>query len=306
MRVLVVIFGGADYDMISELGLRNLQQATFGKATATDLWKDQDTATQITSQLITGKTWEQSGVRGRKKYTVGPVEKVEKNLQRRFDGGVFGWIEGVTRPLRVGLYRSILATRGKNLNSRNYLHVDLKTPSLFDMIDDSRSLYVPSYDPEPSWAIRRNILNPERFPDLGHEGALDLAEKNFEWRKSQFLDLSDENHDLLMTQFQYLDSLQHLSLWRTDPPNWDSVNESYKRINKFAGEIINEFDQYDRILFISDNGIPKPGSGRTHMDRPFYSINETIDISENRIIDFHQHIKDWLQSPPNPVLVSTT
>jgi hypothetical protein len=174
---------------------------------------------------------------------------------------------------------------------------------LFEIVKNSKSLYVPAYDPEPSWAIRRNILNPERFPDLGYEGALDLAEKNFQWRRSRFLSLSDESYDLLMTQFQYLDSLQHLYLWRTDPPDWESVHKAYDRIDKLAKTIIEEFDQYDLILFISDNGIPAADSERTHKDRPFYSVNRDINISSTRIIDFHQHIIEWLQSSPNPVSV---
>lgn len=301
MKILVVIFGGADYEVMSELNLSSLPQETVGRASATDLWKNQDTATQITSQLLTGTIWEQSGVRGRKKYTVEPIDRIEKLLQRRLDEGLSGWIEGITRPFRLGLYRTLLATRGYRLDSRNYLASDLNVATLFEMVENSKSLYVPAYDPEPSWAIRRNILNPERFPELGHEGAIDLAEKNFEWRRSRFLSLADDSYDLLVTQFQYLDSLQHLHLWRTDPPDWERVHEAYHRMDELAGTIKAEFDQYDLTLFLSDNGVPASGPGRTHMDRPFYSVDKEFDLADTRIIDFHYHIKEWLRSSPNPV-----
>lgn len=294
MRVLVVLFGGVDFRFLEKFDCPNLKQSQYGRLDVDELWRDRDVATQITSQFITGETWRESGVLGRKRYLNERTEHLEKQrIRTRAQGHpVLEPLERKTRFLRTGFYAF---APGFSPRQRNYLRDDLKCETLFDRVPDSKAIYVPSYNPEPSWALDRNILDPRYYSSLGEAGALDLAEKNFNWRRQRLFDEADSDHDLLMVQFQILDSLQHLYLVYSDEPRLDKIEEIYERIDDFAAEIKETFDQYDRVLFLSDNGTATTQSGRTHRNRPFYSINDDCDIAGENIRDFFDHVLSWVR-----------
>lgn len=298
MKVLVVLFGGIDYTYLEQFDCKNLKQAQYGRLTVDELWKDRDVATQITSQFVTGKTWRESGVLGRKRYTNDNTEQLEKRVIRnRYQGHPrWGWLEKKTRPMRVIPYALL---PGHSTRQRNYLKDDLLCETLFDVVPNSKAVYVPSYNPEPSWALDRNILDPRYYPSLGEEAAVDLAEKNFNWRRKRFFDEVDADYQLLVGQFQILDSFQHLYLVYSDEPRMDKIEEIYGRMDAFAGEIIDAFDGYDRVLFLSDNGAAHDEPGRTHHNRPFYSISDEVAIDGTNMRDFHRHVLDWVQAEPN-------
>lgn len=287
MKVLVVIFGGADYKYIKRFNCKNLMQKEFGKAKVDNLWHNRDVATQITSQLITGETWRKSGITGRKKYTNSRIEYLEKKIFRDIP------FESLTRDIREGIYNSI---KGLKFKKRNYLKKDLRCKTLFEKIPNSKAIYVPSYNPEPSWALRRNILNPRNYPDLGIEGALDLLEKNFYWRKKKFMNALKKEYQLLMVQFQFIDSLQHLYMVYTKEKKWDKIKKGYVFIDNFSKKIKKNANNYDLILFISDNGSAARRYKFTHYQRPFYSLNKKKNLSKTNMRDFYKYILNWIKS----------
>jgi hypothetical protein len=304
MRVLTVMFGGVDLRYLEQFDCRNLKQAQHGPVQVDRLWQDRDVSTQITSQLVTGRDWRESGVTGRKRYTDPRVEWLEKSLIRpRTYGSPVPLLHGLevrTRPLREGLYRTLWP----GVEKRNYLREDLTAPTLFEKIPDSEALYVPAYNPEPSWALGRNILDPRRLPEFGEAGAVDLAEKNFAWRARKFREaMAGDPRQFLMAQFQILDSYQHLYLVYADEPDLERVEEIYRRIDAFAGEILElAAGTYDLVLFCSENGAANTLPGRTHYDRAFYSLSEPMDLDgRTNVRDFHDHVLAWVQAPPNPV-----
>lgn len=292
MNVLVVIFGGVDTTNLNENEHQNLLQETSGKVHVDKLWRERDVATQITSQLITGESWRMTGITGRKKYIDEQVERIEKDLTRSVlpRSGYLGWFENQTRPFREGIYSSL----GLDTSTQNYTKNDIEVPTVFEEIPDSKAIYVPSYNPEPSWAIRRNILNPTTYTDFGEEGAVDLAEKNLNWHKKKLFEHSDTEHSLLMTQFQYLDSMQHLYSAYTHNP--EKVEQAYDRMDALAGQIKSEFDGYDLTLFISDNGTPTSEPSRTHHNRPFYSVDRDLDLpGKINMREFYDLIINWTE-----------
>jgi len=294
VRVLVVLFGGVDYKFLNQFPVSALKQKEFGPVKVDCLWKNRDVATQITSQLITGLTWKETGVRGRRKYTNPRVEVLEKGFFQRLP------FEHRWRPLREGLYQCL---PGFRFEKRNYVKADLKCKTLFEKIENSKAVYVPSYNPEPDWALRRNILDPRKFPEFGEEGALDLLEKNFSWRRKKFLQELKKEYQLLMCQFQYIDSLQHLYIAYCEHPKMEEIRKGYARIDAFAEEIIRRAKHYDLIFFLSDNGAaahPSERLGRTHHNRPFYSLNIPMGLKEPNMRDFHDYILEWVTQPPHP------
>jgi hypothetical protein len=155
--------------------------------------------------LITGKTWRDNGINERKrsilKYRNAGIEWLETKFLKHVKPG---------RGTRQNIYHAL---GWLDVIKREFLKDDLTCPTLFERITNSQAVYVPAYNPEPSWALDRNILDPRRYPELGVEGALDLREKNYTWRRKRFMDaLLGEPRQLLMGQFQYIDSTQHLYL----------------------------------------------------------------------------------------------
>lgn len=309
MRVIVIIFGGVDTAVLNSGNYKNLTQTECGGIEVDNLWRGEDVATQITSQFITGEDWRQSGITGRKRYTIDRIEWFEKQIVRQFLRGskILEYVERQSRPFREGLYHSLGFWYGK----RNYLREDIKTPTLFDRVENSEAVYVPAWNPEPDWAIRRNVFSPDRFPSLGIEAAVDLAEKNLHWRKRQFSEVIEHCPQLLITQFQYLDSMQHLYAPDGKFADNSRILDSYDRIDTIAGEIRSAAvrHEYDRILFISDNGLPRGDTGRTgptHHNRPFYSINSNVDIEARNMRDFYYHVLQWIKMEPSPGSVIPT
>jgi hypothetical protein len=298
MRIVVVMFGGLDHEFLAKWDCKNLRQVEWGPVVVDELWNQRDVASAITAQLITGKTWRENGVPDRFQQTEifrrPAVQWLEERLLRNCRLGrvrrrafyrAFGWLDVIRR----GAVRS-----------------DLKCPSLFDKIQPSKAVYVPAYNPEPSWALDRNILDPRRYPELGFEGALDLRDKNYSWRRRKFMEaLAEGPFQLLMGQFQYIDSTQHLYLSYHEPPLMEEVERAYWRMDAFAAEILAAASgRYDRVLFVSDNGAARKNDFRpTHYNRPFYSLSYAENLSRPNLRDFHDLILAWARAEPNPAAI---
>lgn len=289
MNVLTVIFGGLDHEYLDRWPCPNLRQAEWGPVVVDRLHDDRDVASQITAQFITGRTWRDNGVRDRKKELL----TFRNELVRRLESSPIGSIDKG----RIKRQRIYQALGWLDIVSREYLHCDLTCPSLFDVIPNSRAVYVPAWNPEPSWAMGRNILDPQRYPDLGVAGALDLREKNFQWRRRAFLEaLTEPAHRLLVGQFQYIDSTQHLYLTYHSPAQIDEIEKAYWRMDGFAAEILAAArDRYDRVLFVSDNGaaLEQGGIKPTHHNRPFYSSSDPLGLDRPNLRDFFDLIVAW-------------
>jgi hypothetical protein len=299
MKVLVVIFGGLDHEFLAKWDCKNLRQAVWGKVIVDDLWNDRDVATQITAQLITGRSWRENGINERKKriltYRNTKVQAFEEKVLQSVRVG---------RKTRHNLYQ---AFGWLDVVKREFLKDDLACPSLFEIVQNSKAVYVPAYNPEPSWALDRNILDPRRYPELGVEGALDLREKNYSWRRKKFMDaLENGSYQLLVGQFQYIDSTQHLYLSYVEPPRMDEVEKAYWKMDQFAGEILEKSaGKYDRVLFISDNGAARKNDYKpTHYNRPYYSLNVNEKLDHCNLRDFYNHILRWISSEPHPGVIT--
>ena len=294
MNVLVVIFGGLDVEFLSKWQCENLCQKEWGPVVVDELHNERDVATQITAQFITGKTWRENGVGDRKKQFIRYKKPLIRWIENRLLANVSKGL-----PKRRGIYQSF---RWADVTEREYLKHDLTCPSIFDRVPGSQAVYVPAYNPEPSWALDRNILDPRRYPELGVEAAVDLLEKNFSWRRRRFLTALDaEPRPLLMAQFQDIDSAQHLWLDYVTPPDEDAVGAVYRKMDRFAGEIKERASgRYDRILFVSDNGAArKDGFRPTHYNRPFYSVDTEVGLERPNIRDFHNVLLQWIAEEPN-------
>ena len=288
MNVLCIIFSGMDYILIKRFRLKGIQQCSFGIVYSTDLYMNEDSSTAIMAQLLTGKTWKETSVMGEFYYNKPLIDKIEKLIMRRLLG------ELKFRKIREAIYDSIFKAK-----KRKYIKSDLKSKTLFEIIPNSKAIYVPAYNPEPSWCLDRLIFDIREYPKLGEEAAVDLIEKDLYWRsKKIFKELQRPNpYKLLMCHLQTIDSAQHLYIGQTKPPNLKKVYKYYKRMNLLARKIIKIAEKkYDIILFLSEHGIPMepPPKGRTyHVNRGFFSLNIPFDKFFVNIREFYYYIQKW-------------
>jgi hypothetical protein len=163
--------------------------------------------------------------------------------------------------------------------------------TLFDKVPDSNAVCVPAYNPEPSWAIRRNILDPAKYPDLGFSAADSLLLKNFNWRKRKLRRAVEKRvNKLTVVHFQYLDSLQHLyKEYGNDP---ERIKEGYEKMSSYVADVKARSDA-DRTIIMSENGAYTHSSENIHRKEAYYSTDfdtwGSINMRDlhTKLVDLH-------------------
>ena len=278
-KVLVVAFDGMDKELIEKFDLENIKQEEYGSI-------DNSTgiSRRMTSELfasfITGETFEKHGIEG--------LETGVGLWDRFVDYIVPSWLERNFR----GIYTlKNWLRRGEAFESRKFTKSDLDVDSIFEEIDASLPLYVPSYNPDPTWL-------------LGYPHQIvryyDTAEwvENTEWHtkarlrhgigsQPAFFDISKGFWDIVMLHLHDPDSFQDTKL--------GDLEEQYNRLDRIAGEILEEFENWT-VIFMSDHGRPLEKSGpHDHNENAFYSSNEPLFDQEPHITDFHDKIIDMVE-----------
>ena len=275
-RLLIVAFDGLDYELIKKYNCRNIMQNEFGKIDNTTGMK-----TRITSELfasfITGKTWKEHGVIGLRKITNKFLDYLEHKLNKI---PLFHRMEGIRCRLLNALYPLKIFCRVYNKS-------DLKCKAIFDEIPNSKALFVPSYNPEPVFALG-NIV--QVIPIFGVNTFLEVIEKEQFWREHVLFEELKKRYNLIMVHFHYPDWIQHL--FGAPVRVEEKLREMYKRMDKLAGKIIKEAKKngYDWILFMSDHGLPENFKGGEHNKNAFYSSNIKLGLRNPKITDFHDII----------------
>ena len=284
MSTLVIAFDGLDYELIKEFDLEHIPQKEFGKI------DNHTRVTQIvTSELfasfITGKTHEVHGVRSLVKWSNPRIEMFEKKVEgsRFFDK---------FRQLREAIFESI---NELNAQKRKYRREDLHCETIFEKLEESRAMFVPAYNPSIFWVLRAD-LEPIKYGYSLEETADHLDTRDYRYRKetlfSQLENEFVEPRDFLMCHFHRPDTYQHLfgdeHIGILDK---ERLRPMYEEMDQLAEQIRKKAEEkgYDRIIFMSDHGLPAKGAG--HNKNAFYSCNkELFGDEEPHITDFYNEI----------------
>lgn len=286
-KILVVAFDGLDYELIKEFGLENIQQEEFGKIDNQTRISSVKTS-ELFAAFITGANYEKNGVKGHTKWTNSKVDKLEEILDA---WTVFEKFKGI----RTALYRSI---NRLNCINRKYRKEDLETETIFEEIENSRAMYVPSYNPSIFWIVGAG-LDPFKYGYSSAQVEENWDQREFENRKTKLFDELDSDilpaRDLLMCHFHRPDLHQHLygdkfigSQERGF--NKSKLRELYLETDELAGEIKQKALKkgYDRIIFMSDHGLPTESE---HNENAFYSCNKPLFDEKPKITDFYRKLK---------------
>ncbi|MDY6769127.1 MAG: alkaline phosphatase family protein [Candidatus Nanohaloarchaea archaeon] len=271
-NVLVIAFDGMDKELIDQFDLDHVTQDEYGQIdNHTDITRIK--TGELFASFITGKTWKEHGIRGLKGWDSEFMNAVEGAVPNREP--FYSWAARVKD----------VFTRATGVERRTFTREDLACPTMFDTVPDAVAVNVPSYNENAGIEVFSKVLD-----QYGIEYAEREAEKEHRERTIEFWDaMEGEAHTLLMAHFHYLDSINHL--FGDVMEDEERLEAAYRKIDEFAGEIIEEASgRYDTIIFMSDHGLPE---GPGHNENAFYSSNvELFPDKEPHITDFHDAIVD--------------
>lgn len=261
MNTLVVVWGGADTKFLNKLDVSNLYFEDFY-----DLELDLINKTEpdeFVACLLTGEDKDIHGISGSMHYQNKVLNQIESRLSNHY-------IFKKTKGLRKGFYHAFNRIDSKK---RRYIQKDYNIASIASK-DSFSSVCLPSINPEPQWCVYRNTIRQDEFTGLGEKEALQLIQKNFEWRKKKLKETLNEGNDLIMAHFQYIDSHQHLFYENKEYKDLDKVKEAYRELDDYAGKLIDKAEEESyKVIFMSEYGVPTPEGNNTHASAAYYSTN---------------------------------
>ena len=281
-KFLLVAFDGLDKELIEEFDLSHIKQFEFGYLENKENIKETYTS-ELFASFISGKNHEHHGVVGINGYLRPKRGKLLELLTpKNFSGvrGFYTWrnvLEDVLKP-------------GKR--KYDYQMWDDKVDTLFEKIDNSRAVFVPSYNPSAYWAAGADL---GVFLQAGYSGedTLELYDElEYPRRKLKlFSELENEilpPREFLMCHFHRPDTYQHV--YGDSELEKDKLKEMYNEMDELAAEIKEKALEkgYDYVIFMSDHGLPAEDG---HNENAFYSCNKELFGDETpHITDFHDKI----------------
>ena len=260
-----------DYDLVQDYDLENIKQKEFGLIdNSTDI-KYRYTS-ELFASFITGETYDQHGV-------IKLLKTDKTKLGRLFNHGI---IPDYLIENYRGFYRLNSLTRKflqfiRNPDKMKYTKEDLEEETLFEEVDVSKPLYVPSYNPDARW----QLALPHKVADFSEvEKVRKYSELMTDSRLNEFYELSFDFWDLIMLHLHDPDPMQDLEL--------GNYQRDYKRLDRKAQEIKRRIPEDWTVIFMSDHGRME---GEEHNKNAFYSCNrELFGSKKPHITDFYDKI----------------
>lgn len=272
-KILVVAFDGMDYDFIKKFDLKGIKQKEFGTLdNATDI--EYRYTSELFASFITGTTSQDHGV----------VRLLRSDKHRKL-------LEGLVPNYLVKNYRGFwrLNELSKKILTKittiedhekfKYSEKDLESKTIFEEIDLSKPLFVPSYNPDPRWQFDL----PHKVPKLEERGREDVrkySKKLTNSRLEDFYQLNFEFWDFIMLHLHDPDAVQDLEI--------GNYKQDYERLDAIAKKIKSKLSEEWTIIFMSDHGLMED---EEHNKNAFYSCNKELFGNKTpHITDFYDKI----------------
>lgn len=270
-RILVLAFDGMDYELIERYECENLAGSKeFGI-----LNNSEGISTIITNELwasfITGDTWKRHGIIGKNRPESDLLFKIEKFNR-------FWW----WRKFKAVRRRSYELVPFVDSEIRKYDCRDLKIPSIFDKIHESKAIDVRSYNIGYNYDLMRPLKESVEL-------ATEELERFTKWKKQELFESMEEEYDLIMAHFHKADHIHH---WFWEVGKMDKVEKTYQEMDQLAADIKEKAraEGFDTVIFVSDHGLPTVEKGG-HNKNAFYSCNHDLFGEKTpHITEFHDKI----------------
>jgi len=261
LKVCIIGLDALDHDIVESLDLKNLKQIEYGKVDLL-LKKNEEAITPILwCNFITGETPDVHGIKSFLKWENPLIEKIVSSIPYSVIGG-----------MRRNQLASVLRKLGFKKRGISSMRQDIKCNTLFDYVNDSIAISIPSFnEDEVNEVLRRMLVEAPAFR------VKSLAWKAFQNRKQRLFNALNKEWSLLMTHFYILDVIQHLYFYDTK-----YIQSVYKKIDSMIKEIKEKVSNDLLFLIISDHG-QKRG---IHTNYGFYSCNQKLNLIFPKITDF--------------------
>ena len=289
-NILVVAFDGLDKELIDEYGLEEIKQEEYGvidNRTGMEFIK----TSELFASFITGKTNDEHGI----------VGLTNEEYESGWKESLINFISPKSKRKRVRGFYKIYQILSKllrtNITELKYSRENLESDTLFEKIENSRPMYVPSYNPDPYFQTGA-YLEPLGLGFSVQEVEKLIRERCFEPRKKNFFSELENDiitpRDFLMCHFHFSDFMHHfhadVNSFGGDEIREEKTKKMYNEMEEFSQEIKEKAEKagYDYIIFMSDHGLPE---GVGHNENAFYSCNKELFGDETpKITDFHDKI----------------
>lgn len=276
-KCVIIALDALEYDLVEEFSLENLKQKECGK---TDLQGFGLLATPIIwASFITGLAPEKHKVNF---YWVWDNDVLEKPIVSFLSHKIGGILE-------------LLGFKRTHHRKKHFMRKGIKT--IFDLVDNSVALNVPSYQEyasrEISRALHDAITNSSREVEFETK-----VWKVFKRRRKECLHRFEEGGwKVFMAYFNFTDYFGHLFRG-----NLAKMSKVYSVAEKLVRDLKSKINS-DQTLFlvISDHGMKPVGRYGDHSNYGFYSVNEQLGLQNPKITDFFQIILDELNVIPTQV-----
>lgn len=279
MKVLIVGLDGAEYDIIANGDFPHLKQVEFGRV---EINVKPLFTPVVWASFITGKVTEEHGIRGMHKWKSGLIDKLRNwSLNTGLSHKMIG-----KNLIRLGRFLEFLG-----LETKLYDKSDLDASTIFDYVDKTIVISVPSYNEDSvDQLINRKEMEALRSGNRKlMKETVDLAWKTFEENKEKVLHALTQDWSLFMVHFFVLDPLQHL-FWNDN----ESVDKAYAKLDETVKLIEEKLMNVEHLLLIvSDHG-HKRGM---HTPYGFCSCNKKLKLKNPKITDFAEVIRSQLGLP---------
>ena len=273
MKVFILGLDGLEYKLVVKWKLKNLMQSKYGYFNVDEVYMHEKEKVPYTpiiwASFITGKKPSEHGVK--ELWTYG------KLLDKLRHMPPLKWIKGKRRFLsKLGLKPRVVGRE------------KLNCPTLFDVINPSIAVNVPSYN-ESTYLHRR--LSEAFYRGL-KEYEKEIWRVHEERKKATYEALKNSDWKLFMTYFDLADLLGHLHFIKRPL----KLLKAYLELNKLAAELQRMIPKNTVFLIISDHGMKSSGDGVTgnHSKRAFWSLNIDENWEPRDFTDFYPKIMDWL------------
>lgn len=278
---LVVAFDGLDKELVEKFNLENIIQEEVGTIDNRTDVQNIKTA-ELFATFITGESSEVHKISDRNNWTNSKKGRIVDLLTPdRFVDNIRGFHR----------LRSTLMTL-LNVRLKTYNKEDIRCTTIFEDIENSRPLFVPSYNESLFMETGASKL-PLKY---GY-GSDTLPEyyDDYEYsrRKREFMSEVNRYYDFCMVHFQRPDFHQHFYGDQEIRYDEEKLDKLYKEMDQFAGEILEFFgDDFETIIFMSDHGLP---TTEAHNENAFYSSNtELFPQNTPKMSDFKSRIQKKL------------
>ena len=276
MRVTIIGLDGLEATLINPDRYPSICQAEHGRINLDGF--NQIQTPQIWTSFITGVMPSEHGIDGFKHRTfLSKIEKKYGDYAKKFLSF-------------FGLKAVNLATDAKNTLYGHYdVHPyepytkeDIKVPTIFNKISNSRVISLPVYnEPDVYMDIRRSVAGAVGNKELSY----DLSETCLELTKGEvdeFTKCLYEDIDLIMVHLFVADVYGHLY-----GHSEDKLLELYDQFEEFIESVKDE----SFTIILSDHGT----KGGLHTPYGFYSLSKPLGLDNPHVTEFHDMIMGAVQ-----------